>query len=711
MDKTLSQAVTINNVIDNRFDLYNGHWGPLDNGGLTNDSKPNIQGTAEPGSVINVYENGSLMGSTLTSASGQWSFTPAKRLSDGSHSLTASTATSAEQTTPFVIQVDTKPTMGTIVQVTDHQGNDIAAGRATGDKQPVISGHAEPGSTVHLHVYDQLNHHYWLSVETDANGSWQLQPKAFDLIGTYSFSVTTIDAAGNISAPSPLYKIGYYDSSLVSYSLDAVTDNVNRGFSDYTGALHAQDITDDNKPVLSGKANPGSQINIYDNGVLIGSTTSDINGSWSFKPAVALAEGAHSVSITELTPVGESVNTQGFSFTVDSIAPAGNVDYLMDSNGHILASGAAVENTSVSMTGHAEAGAIIHFSVKNPRADVITLGSVVADSDGNWHYQAEVGPMIGKWTFLPYATDAAGNATLMAEQPSVLYFNPDSVRLTLDAVTDNVDHGYQDFTGALAPHAVTDDSQPVISGKGNPGFVVNIYDAHTLIGSATVGINGGWTFKPATALADGSHSLTVVEVTPQGEMGKTAAFDFDVSTHAPTGQFIGMSDDEGHQIANGASTTDNAPIISGTSTPGSEVHIHVYAPDGHKLYWETATSDSQGNWTYQPHPFTESGEYNFTIATVDKAGSIGRPDEHLSVNYQDENQANATLKSADDSQQHAVDVHDLLVAAPAEIPGTHGVADTAVHAASTEPSTLTAADVHSHLLDTLAVSHDASVYG
>jgi len=44
------------------------------------------------------------------------------------------------------------------------------------------------------------------------------------------------------------------------------------------GELQNGGVTDDTMPTLSGQATPNSQVNIYDNGVLIGTAPVDANG-------------------------------------------------------------------------------------------------------------------------------------------------------------------------------------------------------------------------------------------------------------------------------------------------------------------------------------------------------------------------------------------------------------------------------------------------
>src|SRR5262249_15764684 len=63
-------------------------------GSSGNDATPTVSGTAEAGSVVNIYVDDTLVGTTTALADGSWSVTPAAALADGAHTVTA-TATDA----------------------------------------------------------------------------------------------------------------------------------------------------------------------------------------------------------------------------------------------------------------------------------------------------------------------------------------------------------------------------------------------------------------------------------------------------------------------------------------------------------------------------------------------------------------------------------------------------------------------------------------
>src|SRR5439155_13675852 len=72
--------------------------------GRTNDTTPTIDGTAEPGSTIQVFaDSGSgpvSLGTVVTAANGTWSFTPTTALADGTYTITATATDAAGNVSP-----------------------------------------------------------------------------------------------------------------------------------------------------------------------------------------------------------------------------------------------------------------------------------------------------------------------------------------------------------------------------------------------------------------------------------------------------------------------------------------------------------------------------------------------------------------------------------------------------------------------------------
>ncbi|WP_309888308.1 Ig-like domain-containing protein [Archangium sp.] len=76
---------------------------------------------------------------------------------------------------------------------------------------------------------------------------------------------------------------------------------------------------DDNRPVISGTAQPGSTVAVTLDGSGVGTTPVDAAGLWTFTPASSLAEGPHTVAATASDSGGTSPASDTVRFTVDTL--------------------------------------------------------------------------------------------------------------------------------------------------------------------------------------------------------------------------------------------------------------------------------------------------------------------------------------------------------------------------------------------------------
>ena len=128
------------------------YQGPLDNGDVTNDSKPKLEGTAEAGSQVKIYDNGTLLTTITADINGNWNYTPTSALGQGAHVFTVTATDAANNTSgaaSWKIIVDTiAPTVPVITLVNadvgSSAGNVTSNAWITNDNTPTLSGTGEP---------------------------------------------------------------------------------------------------------------------------------------------------------------------------------------------------------------------------------------------------------------------------------------------------------------------------------------------------------------------------------------------------------------------------------------------------------------------------------------------------------------------------------------------------------------------------------------
>ncbi|MDI3709788.1 Ig-like domain-containing protein [Pseudomonas aeruginosa] len=552
-----------------------------------------ISGTAEAGAkVILTDGNGNPIGETTADGSGNWTFTPATPLANG-------TVVNAVAQDPAG---NTGPQGSTTVDAV--APNTPVVNPSNGN---LLNGTAEPGSTVTL---TDGNGNPIGQTTADGSGNWSFTPGSQLPNGTV-VNVTASDAAGNTSAPatttvdSSLPSIPQVDpsnGSVISGTADAgntiiITDGNGNPIGQVTadgsgnwsftpgiplpdgtvvnvvarspsnvdsapavitvdGVAPAAPVIDpSNGTEISGTAEAGATVILTDGGGNpIGQATADGSGNWTFTPGTPLANGTVINAVAQ-DPAG---NTSGpASVTVDAIAPPAPV--INPSNGVVI-------------SGTAEAGATVILTDGNGNP----IGQVTADGSGNWSFTPGT-PLANGSVINALAQDAAGNTS-----------GPAST--TVDSVAP--------ATPVLDPSNGT-----VISGTAEAGATVILTDGGgNPIGQATADGSGNWSFTPGTPLTNG----TVINAVAQDAAGNTSGpVSTTVDAVAPATPVIDPS---------------NGVELSGTAEPG----VRVILTDGNGNPIGQTLADGSGNWTFTPGTPLANGTVVNAVAQ-DPAGNTSGP--------------------------------------------------------------------------------------
>ena len=265
-----------------------------------------------------------------------------------------------------------------------------------------------------------------------------------------------IDNAYNNILPQPLeVTVTAVDDNVVTGNTDqAVSSNLDiegnileHENSQRTG-LH---ITNDNTPTLVGKATSNATISIFDgegeNAPLLGTTTADNDGNWSYTPTSPLADGDHKFTIeaSKVAANGEELKaTSTQEITVDtdnstlSITKISTDDFSDLSHYNTMYDSNKQYDFSPTIEGKAEPFAEINLVIKT--ADIINrdglgnswLGkaaqvveelSAKADADGNWKVESSVlNNRDFEYTVQASSVDEAGNK--YAEPQATTFYMP-----------------------------------------------------------------------------------------------------------------------------------------------------------------------------------------------------------------------------------------------------------------------------------------------
>jgi large repetitive protein len=169
-------------------------------GEVTNDTTPAFTGTAEPRAEVEIFVDGTSIGSTTANGGGAFSFTPATPLAAGPHTAFAGATDAAGNDSPpsntNAFRIDTDAPAAPVITSPED-------GSATTDPTFPIRGTAEPGSQVII-IKDgeEIG-----STVADENGEFTFNlPSGLLPVGRYGFSARAVDEAGNSSGPAePVY--------------------------------------------------------------------------------------------------------------------------------------------------------------------------------------------------------------------------------------------------------------------------------------------------------------------------------------------------------------------------------------------------------------------------------------------------------------------------------------------------------------------------
>ncbi|EEE5063786.1 BapA prefix-like domain-containing protein [Salmonella enterica subsp. houtenae] len=615
---TIDLSAPAQPIITSATDDVPGVTGTLDNGALTNDSRPTLNGTGEAGATIRILDNGVEIGSATVDQSGNWRFTPDAPLESTSHLFTAvatdPAGNSGQPSDGFTLNIDAQaPDVPVITSVIDDNNQPtvpVLPGQATDDRQPILNGTGEPGATIT--IFD--NGTPLGTAQVGENGSWTFPVPRNLSEGSHNLTVSATDPAGNTSAVSAPWTIVVDITPPASPVLTSVVDDQ----PGITGNLVSGQLTNDATPTLNGRGEAGATINVYldGNSASIGTTTVNSDGTWSFTPQTPLANGNHTLTLSATDPAGNSsAVSSGFMLTIDATPPAAPVIASVADNTApvtgIVPNGGSTNETRPTLLGTGEAGSTI--SIYNGST---LVGTAQVQANGSWSFTPSTSLGAGIWNLTATATDAAGNTSAASEIRSFTIDTTPPAAPVIDTVYD----GTGPITGNLSPGQITDEARPVISGTREANTTLRLYDNGTLLAEIPADNSSSWRYAPDTSLATGNHIITVIAVDAAGNASPVSdSVNFVVDTTPPLTPIItSVSDDQAPglgTIANGQSTNDPTPTFSGTAEAGATITLYENG-----MVVGTTTAQPDGAWSVSTSTLA-SGTHVITAVATDAAGN------------------------------------------------------------------------------------------
>ena len=548
------------------------------NGSTTSDDTPTITGmVSEPAASVTVTitdSNGNVV-ETLTptvAAGGGWSV-DASQLADGNYTVTATAEDAAGNTSAPATNDFTVDTNAPSVSIATP-----ASGTATSDTTPTVSGTAAIGATLTVTITDSNGTVVETQTPTvDANGDWTFDAAQL-ADGSYTVEATATDAANNSASTTSSFEV---DTIAPGVTLDAPADG---------------ELTNDDTPTISGTTDePGAAVTVTitdSNGNTIETLSPmvDANGNWSID-ASQLPEGDYTATATATDAAGNDSQDASAGFTIDLTGPTLNVESPIQ--------GQLIATRDTNVNGSTEADATVTVEIIDDQGNVID--TVTTTADGMGIFDVDVTDLAnGDYTFRVTATDAAGNET--SENIDVTV---DSEELLLD-ITAPVDG------------SSTSDNTPTITGVADADATVEISirdenNNEVEVITATVDAMGNFTAEPMTNLDDGEYTFVVTSIRPSGKQA-TEQVTVTIDTTAPTVTITSPAD--------GETSSETAPTITGTADPGATVEVTIRDENGDVIETLTTTADDNGDFSVDASDLGD-GTYTVDVTATDEAGNQG----------------------------------------------------------------------------------------
>jgi hypothetical protein len=356
-----------------------------------------------------------------------------------------------------------------------------------------------------------------------------------------------------------------------------------------------------NTPIISGQAETGTKVQIFDGQTKLGETTSE-NGVWEITTS-QLTDGVKNLTVIITDIAGNVSDNASLSITVDTVVPDFNITN-PQANGE-LTTGARLQGT-VNGTG----STIDKLSYRFGNGSEI---NIPVNAQGAFDVELNLTGLSGQQNLIIKAVDLAGNSKETTQNVVVNQSTPDTTAPSITASLNN-DTGINTdgitFDSTITG-TVTDISEiTTFQAKLNSGNFVDVLaklqNGNFTLDTATLTqINGG-------QLPDGVYQLNFKAEDKFGNVSSEVKLDFTLDTTAP--QTPGFMLD---------SLVDSAPIGDSQTTYDKVKLIGQTEANATVTLQQTGisiTADTVGKFTFTDVPLI-LGDNSLTVNAKDAAGN------------------------------------------------------------------------------------------
>ncbi|EAV5372503.1 Ig-like domain repeat protein [Salmonella enterica] len=532
-----------------------------------------------------------------SSTAGIWDYTWPTDMPEGQHTLTVEVTDGAgnKMTETLNFTIDITLMTPTIELAPDQDTGQNKNDNLTSVTQPVFVLGSIDKDVRHVELSIEHNGTFKTVVLTESADGWRYRPDSALADGSYTFTVTVTDVAGNQQTSAPLK---------VTIDGTLTTPVIELAAGEDSGTVGDR-LTNHDRPVFDIRQVDSDVTRVMVKVTYNGKTHEEAavftNGQWRFTPSASWADGSYQLAVVVEDLAGNVKESAPFEVRIDTTTTINNIVLLNDTG---------VQNDQLTNVAKPSFRIDVPGDVVQVRVTLdggANWNVIRKNADGQWIFDSPNTLVDGTYTLRVEATDEAGN---IANKD--LVFNIDT---NIQVPTIALDAG-QD-TGANTADNITNISRPTFTiGNVDPDVikVVVTIDGHDY--NATK-VGAGWQFTPGNAIPDGSYNITVTVEDKAGNTATSKPLPVVIDTTAEI-ESVTLVTDSGDSDVDNITKVDKPQFSIVTADDITHVRVKI----DNAANWIELTKGGDGRWIFNVGSALPDGQHTLLVDVTDIAGNV-----------------------------------------------------------------------------------------
>ncbi|EJD5495349.1 non-fimbrial adhesin SiiE [Salmonella enterica] len=534
-----------------------------------------------------------------SSTAGIWDYTWPTDMPEGQHTLIVEVTDGAgnKMTGTLDFTIDITLLTPTIELAPDQDTGQNKNDNLTSVTQPVFVLGSIDKDVRHVELSIEHNGTFKTVVLTESADGWRYRPDSALADGSYTFTVTVTDVAGNQQTSAPLK---------VTIDGTLTTPVIELAAGEDSGTVGDR-LTNHDRPVFDIRQVDSDVTRVMVKVTYNGKTHEEAavftNGQWRFTPSASWADGSYQLAVVVEDLAGNVKESAPFEVRIDTTTTINNIVLLNDTG---------VQNDQLTNVAKPSFRIDVPGDVVQVRVTLdggANWNVIRKNADGQWIFDSPNTLVDGTYTLRVEATDEAGN---IANKD--LVFNIDT---NIQVPTIALDAG-QD-TGANTADNITNISRPTFTiGNVDPDVikVVVTIDGHDY--SATK-VGAGWQFTSGNAIPDGSYNITVTVEDKAGNTATSKPLPVVIDTTAEI-ESVTLVTDSGDSDVDNITKVDKPQFSIVTADDITHVRVKI----DNAANWIELTKGGDGRWIFNVGSALPDGQHTLLVDVTDIAGNVAQ---------------------------------------------------------------------------------------